>query len=46
MLNRDSDSNCNVKKLYIGNDYVIIVYNDSNEDYRIGIIKVIYSIIE
>ncbi|XP_034313756.2 tuberin isoform X2 [Magallana gigas] len=39
MPNRDSDPNCNAKKLHIGNDYVTIVYNDSNEDYRIGIIK-------
>lgn len=46
MPNRDSDPNCNAKKLHIGNDYVTIVYNDSNEDYRIGIIKVTHSIIE
>lgn len=46
MPNRDSDPNCNAKKLHIGNDYVTIVYNDSNEDYRIGIIKVTHSITE
>jgi Rap/ran-GAP len=28
------------KKKHIGNDYVTIVYNDSGEDYRMGIIKV------
>ncbi|KAK3091724.1 hypothetical protein FSP39_022166 [Pinctada imbricata] len=39
MPNRDSDPNCNAKKLHIGNDYVTIVYNDSGEDYRIGVIK-------
>lgn len=46
MPNKDSDPNCNAKKLHIGNDYVTIVYNDSNEDYRIGIIKVTHSITE
>ena len=40
MPNRESDPSCNAKKLHIGNDYVTIVYNDSNEDYRIGVIKV------
>ncbi|XP_060063487.1 tuberin-like isoform X5 [Ylistrum balloti] len=39
MPNRDSDPNCNAKKLHIGNDYVTIVYNDSGEDYKIGAIK-------
>ncbi|KAK3596585.1 hypothetical protein CHS0354_015120 [Potamilus streckersoni] len=39
MPNRDSDPNCNAKKLHIGNDFVTIVYNDSGEDYKIGIIK-------
>ncbi|KAL3877536.1 hypothetical protein ACJMK2_035233 [Sinanodonta woodiana] len=39
MPNRDSDPNCNAKKLHIGNDFVTIVYNDSREDYKIGIIK-------
>jgi len=28
------------KKKHIGNDYVTIVYNDSGEDYRMGIVKV------
>ncbi|XP_021346639.1 tuberin-like isoform X5 [Mizuhopecten yessoensis] len=39
MPNKDSDPNCNAKKLHIGNDYVTIVYNDSGEDYKIGAIK-------
>ncbi|XP_061175149.1 tuberin-like isoform X1 [Saccostrea echinata] len=39
MPNRESDPNCNAKKLHIGNDYVTIVYNDSNDDYKIGVIK-------
>ena len=40
MPNRESDPNCNAKKLHIGNDFVTIVYNDSGEDYTIGTIKV------
>ncbi len=40
MPNKESDPNCNAKKLHIGNDYVTIVYNDSGEDYKIGTIKV------
>lgn len=39
MPNKESDPNCNAKKLHIGNDYVTIVYNDSGEDYKIGAIK-------
>ncbi|XP_063445540.1 tuberin-like isoform X1 [Mytilus trossulus] len=39
MPNKESDPNCNSKKLHIGNDYVTVVYNDSGEDYRIGTIK-------
>ncbi|XP_053386314.1 tuberin-like isoform X2 [Mercenaria mercenaria] len=39
MPNRESDPNCNAKKLHIGNDYVTVVYNDSGEDYKIGVIK-------
>ncbi|XP_033750286.1 tuberin-like isoform X2 [Pecten maximus] len=39
MPNKESDPNCNAKKLHIGNDYVTIVYNDSGEDYKIGTIK-------
>ena len=40
MPNKDSDPNCNAKKLHIGNDYVSIVYNDSKETYHMGTIKV------
>ncbi|KAJ8319018.1 hypothetical protein KUTeg_004109 [Tegillarca granosa] len=39
MPNKESDPNCNAKKLHIGNDYVTVVYNDSGEDYKIGAIK-------
>ena len=42
MPNKESDPNCNAKKLHIGNDYVTIVYNDSGENYKIGVIKVRY----
>lgn len=34
------------KKKHIGNDYVTIVYNDSGEDYRMGIIKVSWKMFE
>ncbi|XP_060567265.1 tuberin-like isoform X2 [Ruditapes philippinarum] len=39
MPNKDSDPNCNAKKLHIGNDYVTVVYNDSGEEYKIGVMK-------
>ncbi|KAL4240095.1 Tuberous sclerosis 2-like protein [Mactra antiquata] len=39
MPNKEGDPNCNAKKLHIGNDYVTVVYNDSDEDYKIGVIK-------
>ncbi|XP_071106055.1 tuberin-like isoform X2 [Haliotis cracherodii] len=39
MPNRESDPNCNAKKLHIGNDFVTIVYNDSGEEYKMGTIK-------
>ena len=37
---KESDPKCTAKKLHIGNDNVTIVYNDSEEDYKIGTIKV------
>ena len=40
MPNKESDPNCNAKKLHIGNDYVTVVYNNSDEEYKIGVIKV------
>ncbi|XP_052262650.1 tuberin-like isoform X2 [Dreissena polymorpha] len=39
MPNKESDVNCNQKKAHIGNDYVTVVYNDSGEEYKIGVIK-------
>ena len=40
MPNKEKDPNCNSKKLHIGNDNVIIIYNDSKKDVNLGIIKV------
>ncbi|XP_046660621.1 tuberin-like [Homalodisca vitripennis] len=39
MPNRDTDPNCNDKKLHIGNDYVTIVYNESGEPYNRSTVK-------
>ncbi|CAH1794876.1 unnamed protein product [Owenia fusiformis] len=39
MPRKDSDTKCVGKKLHIGNDYVTIVYNNSQESYQIGTIK-------
>lgn len=40
MPNRESDKGCCNKKRHIGNDFVIVVYNDSGEEYKLGTIKV------
>lgn len=40
MPNKESDKGCCNKKRHIGNDFVIVVYNDSGEDYKLGTIKV------
>ena len=40
MPNRDSDPGCTSKKMHIGNDFVTIVYNDSEEEVKFGTIKV------
>lgn len=40
MPNKESDPNCNNKKLHIGNNNVTIVYNESGEEYNINTIKV------
>ena len=39
MPNYDNDPQFNKKKRHIGNDFVAIVYNDSGESYKMGIIK-------
>ncbi|XP_078611279.1 tuberin-like isoform X3 [Branchiostoma floridae x Branchiostoma japonicum] len=36
---RETDRNCQSKKLHIGNDFVTIVYNDNTEDYKPDTIK-------
>ncbi|XP_066292479.1 tuberin-like isoform X2 [Branchiostoma lanceolatum] len=36
---RETDRNCQSKKLHIGNDFVTIVYNDNTEDYKPETIK-------
>lgn len=40
MPNRESDKGCCNKKRHIGNNFVIVVYNDSGEEYKLGTIKV------
>jgi len=40
MPTKETDPSCNGKKLHIGNDYVIIVYNESGEEYNIQTVKV------
>jgi tuberous sclerosis protein 2 len=37
---KETDPLCTGKKLHIGNDYVIIVYNESGEEYNIQTVKV------
>lgn len=39
MPNKDHDPNCTEKKKNIGNDYVLIVYNDSGEEYNLNTVK-------
>lgn len=43
--NKESDPQANEKKKYIGNDYVVIVYNESGEEYNLNTIKVDNSIV-
>lgn len=40
MPNKEYDTNCNNKKMHIGNNYVTIVYNESGEEFNINTIKV------
>lgn len=44
MPTRDSDPGCNSKKMHIGNDFVTIVYNDSQQAVKFGRIKVRFSL--
>uniref|UniRef100_A0A4W4GN09 Tuberin n=1 Tax=Electrophorus electricus TaxID=8005 RepID=A0A4W4GN09_ELEEL len=46
MPNRESDKSCCNKKRHIGNDFVVVVYNDSGEDYKLGTIKGQFNFVE
>lgn len=46
MPNRESDRGCCNKKRHIGNDFVMVVYNDSGEDYKLGTIKGQFNFVE
>lgn len=46
MPNRESDRGCCNKKRHIGNDFVVVVYNDSGEDYKLGTIKGQFNFVE
>ncbi|XP_066139931.1 tuberin isoform X2 [Euwallacea fornicatus] len=39
MPNKETDPNCNNKKMHIGNDYVNIIYNESGEEFDMKTIK-------
>jgi tuberous sclerosis protein 2 len=40
MPTKETDPSCNGKKLHIGNDDVIVVYNESGEEYNMQTVKV------
>ncbi|XP_024115248.1 tuberin isoform X3 [Oryzias melastigma] len=46
MPNRESDRGCCNKKRHIGNDFVMVVYNDSGEEYKLGTIKGQFNFVE
>ncbi|KAL2087013.1 hypothetical protein ACEWY4_018072 [Coilia grayii] len=46
MPNRESDKGCCNKKRHIGNDFVVVVYNDSSEEYKLGTIKGQFNFVE
>ncbi|TNN69438.1 Tuberin [Liparis tanakae] len=46
MPNKESDKGCCNKKRHIGNDFVMVVYNDSGEDYKLGTIKGQFNFVE
>ena len=39
---RESDPGCNSKKMHFGNDFLTIVYNDSQQAVKFGTIKITY----
>uniref|UniRef100_A0A673HZA2 Tuberin n=1 Tax=Sinocyclocheilus rhinocerous TaxID=307959 RepID=A0A673HZA2_9TELE len=46
MPNRESDKGCCNKKRHIGNDFVVVVYNNSGEEYKLGTIKGQFNFVE
>uniref|UniRef100_UPI0037E73CFD tuberin isoform X2 n=1 Tax=Semicossyphus pulcher TaxID=241346 RepID=UPI0037E73CFD len=46
MPNRESDKGCCNKKRHIGNDFVMVMYNDSGEEYKLGTIKGQFNFVE
>ncbi|XP_072125170.1 tuberin isoform X5 [Mobula birostris] len=46
MPNRESDPACCDKKRHIGNDYVVVVYKDTEEEYKLGTIKGQFNFVE
>uniref|UniRef100_A0A8C9YYC7 Tuberin n=1 Tax=Sander lucioperca TaxID=283035 RepID=A0A8C9YYC7_SANLU len=46
MPNKESDKGCCNKKRHIGNDFVMVVYNDSGEEYNLGTIKGQFNFVE
>lgn len=43
MPNKKQDPQCNEKKKHIGNDFVTIVYNESQEEFNINTMKVTFT---
>ncbi|TSK18061.1 Tuberin [Bagarius yarrelli] len=43
---QESDKSCCNKKRHIGNDFVVVVYNDSGEEYKLGTIKGQFNFVE
>lgn len=41
MPNKPQDPSANLKKLHIGNDHVVIVYNNSGTEFNISVLKVV-----
>ncbi|XP_048871458.1 tuberin isoform X1 [Brienomyrus brachyistius] len=46
MPTRESDKGCCNKKRHIGNDFVMVVYNDSGEEYKLGTIRGQFNFVE
>ncbi|XP_078096800.1 tuberin isoform X2 [Mustelus asterias] len=46
MPNKESDKACCNKKRHIGNDYVVVIYKDTEEEYKLGTIKGQFNFVE